>query len=318
MADPGIRLKKVLVIGANGFLGKRLLSQFSENKIVVESNKEERLKWEIYCADLQTDYIPSDCHPTVIDITSSENVARVVGKVMPDIVILTAAMTNVDACEDFPDKAYAINASGPKNVAQALLSTGKGKLIHVSTDFIFDGKLGGYIEDDTPNPISVYGQSKLDGERNIIESGVPYAICRTSVLYGWPGKGDHENFFSWAYKSLSAGKSLTIIRGQTTTPTYVEDLAEFLFHLSQSDNTGILHTTGPDVVSRYEFVKAIVDYFGFDNALLSEVDEFRQKAARPDNSSLNTHKIQKLKFYSFHTLQENFSEIQKSLDGGLL
>lgn len=122
-------------------------------------------------------------------------------------------MTNVDACEEIPERAYAVNALRPKNVALAVNNVG-GKLIHISTDFVFDGEKGNYSETDEPNPISVYGKTKLEGENFILNGGVSASIYRTSVLYGWPGEGQRDNFFSWAYKALLEGKRLSIIDGR--------------------------------------------------------------------------------------------------------
>ena len=132
-----------------------------------------------------TDGITEEFAPVSIDITNIENVSEVINEIRPNITILTAAMTDVDRCEEESEKAYSINAQGPENVAKAIKAI-KGRLIHISTDFIFDGEKGDYIETDTPNPLSVYGQTKLDGEELILAQKIPTIICRSSVLFGWP------------------------------------------------------------------------------------------------------------------------------------
>ena len=302
-------MKRILIIGANGFLGRTLLSKFVQ---------ENDLQIELFAADIDISYISntnSKCTTQVLDITEKDLVDQYIEKIQPDIVYLTAAMTNVDACEDFIDKANMINAEAPMFVANAVKKIG-GKLIHISTDFVFDGEFGNYSEADEPNPISEYGKSKLKGEQNIIDSGADYVICRTSVIYGWPQEGVHQNFFSWAYGVAEQNKSLTIIKGQITNPTLVEDLANFLFQLSIKGDTihrQIFHTVGPESLSRFDFVSKMIKIFNFNSDLLSGVDSFSQKAKRPDNSSLNTMKIQELNISTFKNIEESmiFLKYQK-------
>ncbi|MHA1646527.1 MAG: SDR family oxidoreductase [Promethearchaeota archaeon] len=297
-----INKKKILIIGANGFLGRRLLTKFSSSS------------YKVYGADITISGIPSQFNPTEIDITNVQKVNFVFSKIQPDLTILTAAMTNVDQCEDKPDLAFKINADGPKNVAQAVKKI-NGRMVQISTDFIFDGKRSGgnYREEEEAHPISVYGESKLTGEKNVLKTGVTALICRTSVLFGWPESDQRDNFFSWAYKQLKSGKHLTIIDGQITCPTLVDDLVEFLFQISDFKESTIYHTTGPEAISRYEFVKKVIDVFNFDQALLQKISSFKQKAARPANSSLDTSKIQNLNKNGFRNITESFIFLKKHI-----
>jgi dTDP-4-dehydrorhamnose reductase len=281
---------KVLLIGANGFLGLKLIPLLGQ-------------EYEVYAADVKLDLIPQGYRSITIDITSSSSVDNIISKIRPDICINTAAMTNVDVCEEQPELAEKINAQGPANIARAMKRVG-GKLLHISTDFVFDGAKGNYIEDDKPNPISVYGSTKLRGEEFIQQSGVPAMICRTSVLYGWPTPGVHANYFSWAYNALKAGQTLRIVKDQITTATLAEDLAQFIVKVLPKFTPGILHTTGPEPLDKYEFVDKMIKFYNFSPHLLQPVDFFAQKARRPPNSSLNTAKIQKMNIHTFRTLDE--------------
>ncbi|WP_457557361.1 SDR family oxidoreductase [Candidatus Harpocratesius sp.] len=278
---------KVLIIGANGFLGRKVIELYQKTD-------------DVFGADVVLKQFPFDCPILKLDITNADEVMQCLTEYKPDLSILTAAMTNVDACEYFPDRAYAINALGPKNVAHAVKQIG-GKLIYISTDFIFDGSRGNYSETDAPNPLSIYGKSKLQGEQFILDEGVRACICRTSVLYGWPGAGQRDNFFSWAYKSLVAGKTLSIIDGQITTPTLVNDLAECIYWMRDFENSEIFHTAGPEAVSRLVFVEKIMETMITKNlkerlfpnlGTIERITTLKQKAIRPADSSLNTTKIQ--------------------------
>lgn len=187
---------------------------------------------------------------------------------------MTAAITNVDACEDYPDRANLINAFGLKNVAHAVKQN-DGKLIYISTDFIFDGSRGNYSKTDTPNPLSIYGKiklPKLQGEQFILDEGVRACICRTSVLYGWPDAGQRDNFFSWAYNnSLSERKILSIIDGQITTPILIDDLAECIYWMRDFKNSEIFHTAGLEAITRLAFVQKIFTEMKLD--LLPNVEK---------------------------------------------
>lgn len=293
---------KIAIIGANGFLGRKLVKLFIPSA-------------EVHAYDVDITHFPFKIPIIPLDITNSSDVKEKLTAISPDVTILTAAMTNVDACEEHETVAFQVNALGPKYVGQTVKSF-NGRMIHLSTDFIFDGTTGDYHEDAPPNPLSVYGRTKLQGEKFLSELQIPIVICRTSVLYGWPDPGCRDNFFSWAFTALSQGKKLKIVDGQITTPTYVDDLAQCLFHLSQPDYSDlfqpsqILHTAGPTAVSRYEFVKQMVEVFDFSTDLLEKVTSFPQKAPRPPNSSLNTSKLTTLNVHSFHSLMEAFKVLQ--------
>jgi len=287
-----MKIEKVLIVGANGFLGRKLLLRFHKD-------------YETFGTDVVVSGIDKKYQPVPIDITNYQNVQDVYSAIQPDLTILTAAMTDVDVCEEKPELAYKINAIGPQNIAQVIKMMG-GRLIFISTDFIFDGNDGNYSESDIPNPINVYGKSKLDGENLIRNENIPSIICRTSVLFGWPQSDQRDNFFSWAYKQIQANKTIHIVKNQIVTPTLVDDLVEFLFQISKFSNSEVYHTTGPESISRYDFIRKMIDIFGKNHLLLKEAPSINQKAKRPENSSLNTRKIQTLNLYSFRNVNDSF------------
>ena len=241
-------LKKILIIGANGFLGTNVIQFRDRNKKIVE--------------------------------------------ISPDVILLTAAMTNVDQNEIDKEFAIKINTEGPKNVLAACKKI-DSKLIFMSTDFVFDGKKqGNYTENDTPNPLSHYAKTKFDAEQAIIHSEVEYIICRTAVLYGWnPQK---LNFITWILKKLSNNEKLTIVTNQINNPTYVKNLAEIILILVEKDTGGIYHTVGKVSLSRYEMALKCAEIFNYNSNLIIPINEINQKAIRPNNASLDITKLKRL------------------------
>jgi len=293
---------RILVIGANGFLGLKIL----------EYSTQYAPKDEFIGADIQIDLIPPKFQKYILDITNQTRVDAVLDQIQPDLVMLTAAMTDVDACEDFKDKAYAINALGPKYVAEKLKSM-DSKLIHISTDFVFDGNKSLYTETDPPNPISHYGLTKLKGEEFVIQSGVNYCICRTSVLFGWPYPGQRDNFFSWAYKKLKTYTPISIVSTQFNSPTLGDDLAICLLQLRNHIDNEIYHTCGSERIDSYSYVQKIADLFGFDGNLIKKIDSFHQKAQRPKDSSMNIDKIQEKLHYKFKNINDSLIFLRENM-----
>jgi dTDP-4-dehydrorhamnose reductase len=215
-------LEKILLIGANGFLGKNVINLYkSENKL--------KNKFNLVAADINNTNIPSDIPFHNIDITKQEDLTENLLLIEPDIIILTAAMTDVDQCETNKELATKINFIGPKNVINACKKMGS-KLVFMSTDFIFNGEKNNlYTEEDIPKPQSHYGKTKFFAELAILYSEIKYLICRTSVLYGWnPNK---LNFMTWILENLKKKNKLSIVTNQINSPTYVDNLANMLFKL---------------------------------------------------------------------------------------
>jgi dTDP-4-dehydrorhamnose reductase len=243
---------KTLIFGASGMLGKELCEVFPEAV---------RLKH------------------TDIDIRDKEKVLEIITISEPDAVINAAAYTAVDDCEDNRELAFQVNGEAPGYMAEGCSMVG-AKLIHYSTDYIFDGSKKEYIETDTPNPINVYGSSKLIGEKNIIEKMHDHRIIRTSWLYGAHGK----NFVDTMLKFSKDNDTVKVVNDQFGKPTYAPDLARKTLEIIGLA-PGIYHITNDGVCSWYEFASAIID-----NAVPCTSDEFKRKARRPTYSVLSNTK----------------------------
>jgi dTDP-4-dehydrorhamnose reductase len=275
-------MQKILIIGANGFLGKNLIN-------IYHSNENLQRKYALIAGDIQNTNIPPEIPYYKIDITEQEQVNTKLSSIKPNIIILTAAMTDVDQCEINQELATKINFKGPKNVVEACKKT-KTKLIFMSTDFIFDGlKDDLYTEKDIPKPQSHYARTKFYAELAIIYSEIEYLICRTSVLYGW--NPDKLNFITWILEKLEQGKNLSIVTNQINSPTFVVNLANILFKLTEKQAKGIYHTAGAKALNRYEMAIKCAEIFNHDKDLISPIDNIKQKAPRPEKAGLDVSKL---------------------------
>jgi dTDP-4-dehydrorhamnose reductase len=225
------------------------------------------------------------CKTYQMDITGNVDLIL---SLKPDYIVLTAAMTNVDRCESEREAAWKANALGPKRVAEVARGIG-AKLIYVSTDYVFDGEKGMYREDEATSPINCYGQSKLAGERFVLEICPNSVIARTSVLYGWnPAR---LNFVTWAMEEMKRGSRINIVTDQYNSPTLASSLAEMLFEIK--DEQGIFNACGSERISRYDFALKIAKAFGLDESLINPIssDQLSWKAKRPRDSSLDVSTI---------------------------
>ncbi|MAN59556.1 MAG: dTDP-4-dehydrorhamnose reductase [Flavobacteriaceae bacterium] len=206
--------------------------------------------------------------------------------------INTAAYTNVEKAESEPERAYAVNAEGVRNLAVNCAEYDV-LLLHVSTDYVFDGrKKVSYVETDATNPLNVYGASKLKGEKYVTESGARHYIVRTSWLYSQYG----HNFYNTIVKHASAGRDLTITTEQTGTPTNANDLAQALLQIVQDESAdyGVYHFSNEGSATWYDFANAILDaHPQFKEVTLAKTSHYPTFAARPKNSVLETDKIKR-------------------------
>jgi dTDP-4-dehydrorhamnose reductase len=231
-----------------------------------------------------------------LDIGSKEEVDRLFEKTRPEVVILCAAMTNVDVCEKQPLVANRVNATGPELVARACKKH-EARLVHVSTDYVFDGsKTRKYKEDDVPRPISVYGQSKLAGERAVLRTHPGSVVARPAVLYGWNPLEDKDNFVTWVLKKLRKGERATLFKDQWISPTLADALAGTLIELAGMNIKGVWHVSGPDCLDRPTCGRMIASAFGLDEGLVAPVpsDSVSLPAKRPKYSCLDVTKVEAL------------------------
>lgn len=267
-------MKRLLVVGATGFIGSYLLKRFSIGG------------WEVIGSYFT--------HPErgffYMDITNASETLNVFRKISPNVVCLSAANPNVDYCEEHPSETEKINVEGTKNVALACREIG-AKLVYFSSDYVFDGTSGPYGEEDIPNPISVYGRQKLASERIIMDILNDYIIARITVVYGWENRG--KNFIERLSRFLEDRKEVKVSMDQIGSPTYVENLADMIFALVETKASGVFNVCGSDLMSRYEFACRAAQICGWDTSYIKPVStaELRQRASRPLNAGMKTDKI---------------------------
>jgi len=221
-----------------------------------------------------------------LEITNRDHVLESIRKIIPNVVINAAAYTDVDGCEDKQELAFQVNGYGPGHIAEACSIVG-AKLVHFSTDYIFDGSKKEYVESDIPNPINVYGHSKLLGENKIIEKINDYRIIRISWLFGIHGK----NFVETMLRLSREMDTVKVVNDQFGKPTYTMDLANKVKEIIELD-PGIYHITNDGICSWYEFASAIID-----NTVPCTSGEFPKKAKRPRYSVLTNTKTKPMRHW---------------------
>lgn len=263
-------MKRILIVGSNGLLGQKVSKLFSLSRAYKLLNAS--VENESYLEG--TDYIQ-------LDITKRKNVMEVIDNFEPDVIINTAAITNVDFCELNKETAWNVNVKGVENLVYAAKFV-DAKIIHFSSDYVFDGKKGLYTETDIPNPISYYGRTKLASENVLKLSNLNYTIIRTMILYG-VGKNVKSNFAIWVYENLKQNKEIRVVDDQYGNPTLVDDLAYAVLKIVEYDRNGLYHIAGSEIVSRYGFAVAIAKQFGFDKKLIIPIKTalLKQPAPRP-------------------------------------
>lgn len=226
-----------------------------------------------------------------LDITNKKRFEELVSKISPDAVVLTAAFTDVDGCEENPEKAFEVNAEAPGKIAE-ICSREEIGLVYISTDYVFDGEKGSYTETDTTNPVNVYGKSKLDGEQKVMQNHPGVVIARTSVIFGW----ERPNFATWVLDSLESGEEIPVVNDKYISPTLNTDLSNQLEELIAEKSSGIFHTAGKTKISFYGFAKLLAEKAGHDTDLINraKTGDLSWKAKRPRDSSLDTTRIKEI------------------------
>jgi dTDP-4-dehydrorhamnose reductase len=227
-----------------------------------------------------------------LDVTDRCQFEEVVERTRPGVIYFTAAVANVDYCESHPDVAYETNVAA---VAHAVESANRHrcKLVYFSSEYVFDGAAGPYLETAPTNPISVYGRQKLAAEEHIAAFADNWLVVRTAVVYSWESQG--KNFIYRLRSALCEGKPIAVPSDQISSPTYGPDLARAVIQLAEQDERGIYNVTGPRVASRVEFARAAARAFGLDATLITPVltPDLRQPARRPLNAGLIVDKAER-------------------------
>ena len=226
-------------------------------------------------------------NPLLLDVTSLKDVASTFRTIEPDYVVNCAAYTNVDQSEINKELSYNVNVNGLRNIISAsLVST---KIIHISTDYVFDGNKTSYSEEDTPNPISYYGKVKLEAENLLRTSRRKNIILRTSVIYD----ESPNSFFSWVNSSLLNDNAIQVVTDQVSNPTWTWSISEAIYKLILNNLEGLYHFAGDDILSRYDFALKIAKIYNYnlDRIIPIETKKLKQLAKRPLSSVLNNDKI---------------------------
>lgn len=273
---------KILITGANGLLGQSVVSIFTRESDfhLIQTSVEDKAY-----VDFGHTYIQ-------LDITNKEEVKKIVTDNKPDVIVNCAAFTDVDKCETERELCWKLNVDAVKNLVIAARPHGI-KLVHYSTDYIFDGKNGPYDELAVPNPISFYGRSKLASENEIFTGGIRFGIARTMVLFG-VGYKVKPNFALWLVDKLGKNEAVNIVDDMYGNSTIVDDLAYGSLKLIEMEREGIYNLSGRDVESRYDFTMKLCEVFEFDKKLVKKIKtkDLNQPAPRPLNSGLITLKAE--------------------------
>tara|TARA_B100000579_G_scaffold434857_1_gene456715 strand:+ start:614 stop:1510 length:897 start_codon:yes stop_codon:yes gene_type:complete len=273
-----IKMKKILITGSSGLLGQKITDKLSGLFNVLSLSR----------------FGSGGC----LDITSKDAVYNTFKEFKPDIVINCAAFTDVDRSETEKSLARDVNVKGLTNIIGSLPNN--SKIIHISTDYIFDGESGCYKEDDMKNPINYYGKTKLEADNLLMGSNCNYLIIRPNVLYSYdnvfnqsPKDNYNQHFLSWLIYSLSNNDNVKVVDDQISNPVYIPDLVNVIITSVLVDYSGISHYGSEDVLSRYEFAIKVCNIFGFDSGKILAIksDELNQIALRPKKSSLDCSKI---------------------------
>jgi dTDP-4-dehydrorhamnose reductase len=245
------------------------------------------------------------------DIKCRDKIKKIIYDYYPDFIVHTAAFTNVDLSEKLREEAWKINVKGVEYIAEAARAI-DASIIHISSDYIFDGKDGPYDENAVPNPVGYYGRTKLASENVLKISGTFYTILRTNVLYGTV-VNSRPDFVRWVIESLKKNSSIKIVDDQVNNPTFIDDLVQAINKVIEFRKTGIYNIGGNEFLNRYEFTNRIAEFFNLDKKLIIPIStkDLNQPARRPLKSGLLTLKAETELSYKPHTLNESFGIMKR-------
>lgn len=288
---------KVAIIGSTGKVGEAIVNHLYENT-----------DWELmlFSSTYRSEKVDNGKHLIPIDYSDCNSLANKFRLLHPDIIINTAAMTNVDGCETDRTGAWMLNVEFVDCIAKTTHEL-DSKLIHISTDYIFDGEEGPYYEFDEPNPISWYGYTKSMGETKTELDGLNSCVLRTNVVYGNSTYGKTD-FVKWVVNELRSGRKIKIVTDQYSNPTLTDDIATAVYKVIRLDKRGIYNIGGSEYCDRYSFAKNIAKIFILDDSLIEPIttDKLNQPAKRPLLGGLVTSKAS-------NELDMNFSNTEEGI-----
>jgi dTDP-4-dehydrorhamnose reductase len=264
---------KILITGAFGQLGNSLKNFLSIND-------------EVFRTGLN---IPTGGKGLQLNIVDKIMLKDIISSISPDVIINLAALTNVDFCESNPEIAKEVNTNGVQNLVDVF----SGKIIHLSTDYVFDGLKGPYKEEDQINPISVYGKTKYDAEKIVLDKN-NNLVLRANVLYNMLGN-NKASFLNWVVNNLKNKNSIQVVNDQFNNPTWTESIAEILVNCLNKDMSGLYHWGDQDYLSRYDFAIKIAESYNLKSDLIKQIStsQLKQMAPRPLNGGLDQSKLKK-------------------------
>lgn len=294
-------MKTILVTGSNGLVGQKLVDLLAKNKevnlIATSRNFNKIEDVQGYSFEL-------------LDITNKTEVDYLISRYNPDTIINTASEANTDYCEDHRDEAWKINVEAMKYLSEAANRIG-AHLIHLSTDFVFDGNNGPYSEENWPNPVSYYGYTKLEGEKVVEQLADKWSVVRTVLVYGVNFNMSRSNILLWAKNALENKQPIKVVNDQFRTPTLAEDLAHGCIEVALREKEGLYHISGNEYMSVYDIVMTIAEVFNYDKSLISTIStlDLNEKAKRPPRSGFVINKAINDLDYCPHSLREGLNAL---------
>ena len=292
---------RYLITGSNGLLGQKLAASAPADAEIVQ-------------IDLQEGSVTAGAFPyRRIDLGERAVVMALMKEFQPDWVVNAAAYTHVDGAEKERERCWRANVTAVENLTRACRRH-HAKLVHVSTDYIFDGQNGPYSEEERPNPIGYYGKSKLAGENVLRASDIHFAVARTMVLYG-QAQSVRPNFVTWLIDTLQKRQTVRIVDDQFGNTTLADELAEGLWRIVAANASGFYHVAGREIIDRYHFARLIAEVFGLDAALITRIKtaELGQTAPRPMNSGLRVDKALRVLGLSLSDARGGLLRLQQQL-----
>jgi len=297
---------KILVTGSNGLLGQKLTERLlADPSVYLIATARGKSALPV---------TPGEYH--TLDVTDGDAVATLLASVKPDVVIHTAAMTQVDQCETEREACWKANVTATENLVRGCAATG-AHLVHVSTDFIFDGSHGPLDETEKPAPVNYYGESKLAAEECVINSTISWSILRTVLVYGITRDMSRSNIVLWVKNSLEQGKTIQVVNDQWRTPTLAEDLAQGCHLAAVKKAQGIYNISGKDFLSPYDIAIRTAEFFSLDKSLIKASDSstFKQPARRPLTTGFIITKAERELGYKPHSFEEGIGVLAKQISG---
>lgn len=297
---------KILLTGANGLLGQKLVDLIikkSKHELIATARGNNRLA------------VTEGYTYQSLDITNRTQVLDVIAKFKPEAVINTAAMTNVDQCELEKDAGWETNVNSVQYLVEAC-EANNSFLLHLSTDFIFEGTKGPLAEEDEiPNPVNYYGEGKLAAEKIVMNSQLKWAMARTVLVYGVVSDMSRSNIILWVKGSLENGKPIKVVDDQWRTPTLAEDLAMGCYLIVNQQAEGIYNISGKDMLTPYDMAIKVKDYFKLDGSLISRADSstFTQPAKRPAKTGFVIDKARNELGYAPHSFDEGIEIVSNQV-----